>query len=43
MQAATLQAAATNLSMWGLFLQADFIVKTVIIALIMASVWSWVT
>ena len=41
MPAATLQTAATNLSMWGLFLQADFIVKTVIIALVMASVWSW--
>ena len=26
MQAATLQAAATNLSMWGLFLQADYII-----------------
>ena len=41
MQTAALQAAATNLSMLGLFLQADFIVKTVIIALVMASVWSW--
>lgn len=42
MQAGTMQAlASTNLSMWGLFMQADFVVKTVMILLMMASVWSW--
>ncbi len=30
-----------DLSMWGLFLQADIIVKFVMLALIVASVWSW--
>lgn len=41
MPAGSLTAAATDLSMFGLFLQADFVVKTVIIALASASVWSW--
>ncbi|MGN1080348.1 MAG: MotA/TolQ/ExbB proton channel family protein, partial [Alphaproteobacteria bacterium] len=41
MPAGSLTAAATNLSMFGLFLQADFVVKTVIIVLALASVWSW--
>ncbi len=42
MQAGTMQAVASaNLSMWGLFMQADFIVKTVMILLMTASVWSW--
>ena len=30
-----------NLSVWGLFLQATWIVKLVLIALIMASIWTW--
>lgn len=30
-----------DLSMWGLFLQADMIVKFVMMVLIFASVWSW--
>lgn len=30
-----------DMSMWGLFLQADLIVKSVILALVGASVWSW--
>lgn len=30
-----------DLSMWGLFLQADLIVKAVMIILAFASVWSW--
>ncbi len=34
-------AASTDLSMWGLFLQADPIVKTVMIALLSASFWCW--
>ncbi|MCQ2966626.1 MAG: protein TolQ [Alphaproteobacteria bacterium] len=36
-----MQAATADLSMWGLFCQADLIVKTVIILLASASVWSW--
>lgn len=42
---ATLEGAATavahNFSMVGMFLQADWIVKMVMIALIMASFWCW--
>ncbi len=34
-------ASAGDLSLWGLFLQADIIVKIVIIALLLASVWVW--
>lgn len=34
-------AAAQQLSVWGLFLNADIIVKLVIVALILASFWSW--
>jgi biopolymer transport protein TolQ len=30
-----------ELSIWGLFLQADIIVKLVILILIVASIWSW--
>ncbi|MEQ8165123.1 MAG: protein TolQ [Alphaproteobacteria bacterium] len=30
-----------SLSIWGLFLQADFIVKSVMIILVLASFWSW--
>lgn len=30
-----------DLSMWGLFLQADLVVKLVMMILIFASVWSW--
>ncbi len=33
--------AAYDLSVWGLFLQADWIVKGVMILLILASIWSW--
>jgi biopolymer transport protein TolQ len=32
---------STDLSVWGLFLQADWIVKTVMIALLLASFWCW--
>ena len=40
--AATLAATtAHDLSMMGLFLQADLIVKSVMIALILASIWCW--
>jgi len=34
-------AAATSLSMWSLFLQADAIVKAVMVLLLVASFWSW--
>lgn len=38
----TVQAAADmDLSITGLFLQADFIVKSVMVALVLASVWCW--
>ncbi len=30
-----------DFSMWGLFMQADMIVKVVMLALLFASVWSW--
>tara|TARA_X000000950_G_scaffold130286_1_gene162723 strand:- start:1824 stop:2585 length:762 start_codon:yes stop_codon:yes gene_type:complete len=33
--------AVHDLSMWGLFMAADPIVKTVMIMLIVASIWSW--
>ncbi len=35
------QAAAHNLSMWGLFWQAHIVVKLVMLGLISASVWCW--
>lgn len=35
------QVAASHLSVWSLFLQADWIVKTVMIMLLAASVWCW--
>ena len=36
-----LGAAGPDLSLWGLFLQAHFIVKVVMVGLIVASVWCW--
>jgi biopolymer transport protein TolQ len=45
--AGTMQSAADgvglahDLSVWGLFLQADWIVKAVMIMLLLASIWSW--
>lgn len=39
--AAPAVAAASNLSMWALFLQADLIVKAVMLLLLLASFWSW--
>ena len=41
--AAGLPSAAPmhDLSVWALFLQADWIVKAVMIMLLMASIWSW--
>ena len=39
--AANLAATAGDLSLWGLFAQADIVVKLVMIMLIMASIWVW--
>ncbi len=33
--------AHTDLSLWGMFMQADFVVKSVIIILLLASFWCW--
>ena len=47
MESTAVQSAALagsvsgDLSIWGLFLQADFIVQVVMIALILASFWCW--
>src|SRR3990167_9376236 len=35
------QAITHDLSIWGLFLSADLVVKVVIIGLFAASLWSW--
>lgn len=34
-------AVMHDLSMWGLFVQADIVVKCVILLLVLASIWSW--
>jgi len=39
--AASLGAAAGDLSLWGLFIQADIVVKLVMVGLLAASVWVW--
>jgi biopolymer transport protein TolQ len=39
--AVKLGAAGGDMSLWGLFLQADVVVKLVILSLIAASVWVW--
>ena len=39
--ATDLGGALHDLSLWGLFLQADWVVKTVMIMLLLASVWVW--
>ncbi len=40
-EAVNLGAAGGDLSLWGLFLQADIIVKIVMLMLIGASIWVW--
>ena len=40
-EAVDLGSFTHDLSMWGLFMQADMIVKAVMLMLIIASVWSW--
>lgn len=32
---------ASDLTLWGLFIEADIVVKTVMLALVLASIWSW--
>jgi biopolymer transport protein TolQ len=39
--ATALGNAANDLSLWGLFLQADWVVKLVMLGLLLASVWVW--
>jgi biopolymer transport protein TolQ len=39
--AVTLSAAGGDLSLWGLFVQADIVVKLVMLGLLGASVWVW--
>ncbi|HUB16691.1 MAG TPA: Tol-Pal system subunit TolQ, partial [Acetobacteraceae bacterium] len=39
--AVNLAAAGSDLSLWGLFLQADIVVKLVMLGLLGASVWVW--
>ena len=41
MEQVELAAAATDVSLWALFMQAGFIVKLVMIGLLAASVWTW--
>jgi biopolymer transport protein TolQ len=36
-----LGSTATDFTLWALFLRADIVVKSVIVGLILASVWSW--
>ena len=38
---AALAAPSANLSLWGLFLEADIVVKLVMLILLIASVWVW--
>ena len=40
-QAANLAATGGDLTIWSLFIQADIVVKLVMIALLLASVWVW--
>lgn len=40
-EAVNLGGYAHDLSMWGLFIQADIVVKAVMVMLVMASIWSW--
>jgi biopolymer transport protein TolQ len=39
--AANLAAAGADLSLWGLFMQADIVVKFVMLLLLAASIWVW--
>jgi biopolymer transport protein TolQ len=39
--AALAGSVGTDMSVWGLFLQADLVVKIVMVTLLLASLWSW--
>ena len=39
--AQNLGSAAHDLTLWGLFLQADWVVKAVMVGLLLASIWVW--
>jgi biopolymer transport protein TolQ len=39
--AANLVAAGTDFSLWGLFVEANFVVKLVMVGLLAASIWVW--
>jgi biopolymer transport protein TolQ len=38
---AAIAAPSANLSLWGLFLEADIVVKLVMLILLLASIWVW--
>lgn len=40
-QSTDLGSFSHDMSMWGLFMQADMVVKLVMVLLVLASVWSW--
>ena len=40
-EAVNLASAGSHLSLWGLFVEADIVVKLVMIGLLAASVWVW--
>jgi biopolymer transport protein TolQ len=40
-EAATLAGSVHDMSAWGMFINADLVVKTVMLSLMMASVWTW--
>ena len=37
----TLTVTSHDLSIWGLFLAADIVVKAVMLMLVIASLWTW--
>lgn len=41
METTTLAAATADVTLWGLFMQAGFIVKLVMLGLLGASIWTW--
>lgn len=41
MEATSLAAATTDVTLWSLFVQAGFVVKLVMIGLLGASIWTW--
>ena len=41
METSTLAAATADVTLWGLFMQAGFVVKLVMLGLLGASIWTW--